>query len=259
MSDAQTLYSFRIPFQNVLQREVAQVVKLEARRNGELVAPTAAGSTFSLFDAGGTAIIDAQAITVGSDLIATYSITALELPSTLAYSELYQERWSLIMPDGTTRTPRRESAVAPFLLYPALAEIDITEGEYPDLVNELGDDFDTLQPFLDTAWRRLLEWLFEQGQWPAMMLSTSAFRRPHREWTLFLIFKHLFRQFSGNNRWARLMDHHESEKAAALANLTSRVDYDRDGLPDSKSRQATATVIHRNAGPFRRLPRNPKW
>ena len=256
MSDGQTLYSFRIPFQNVLQREVAQVVRLEARREGALVAPLS--GTFSLFDSGGTAVIDAQAVTI-LDLVATYSISALELPDSLAFSELYQERWSLVMPDGTTRTPRRETAIAPFLLYPALAEIDITAGEYPGLVNELGDRFDSLQPFLDNAWGKMLEWLFEQGQWPAMMLSTSAFRRPHREWTLYLIFKYLFRNTGGGNRWQVLMEEHKSERNAALAGLTSRIDQDKNGLPDGRSRQSAASVIHINAGPYRRLPRNPKW
>jgi len=94
VSDAEILYSFRVPFQNVLMRGRAQVVKLEASRNGELVAPTVLGSSFSLFDPQGTAIIDAQPITL-VDLVATYSITALELPDTIEYSELYQERWGI--------------------------------------------------------------------------------------------------------------------------------------------------------------------
>lgn len=256
MSDAEILYSFRFPYQNVLQRERAQVVQAPASFGGELVAP--ASGTFSLIGPDGVAVIDAEAITI-VDLVATYSIAANELPSTLGYGELYQERWALTMPDGTVRTPRRECAIAPFLIHPVLAEADITEGEYPDLVNELGDDFDSLQPFITEGWRRLLEWLFKQGQWPDLMLSTSAFRRPHREWALFLIFKHLFRVTSGNNRWKILMDLHKSELDGALAGFTSRVDSDIDGLPDSTSRQATSTVIHKNAAPIRRLPRSPKW
>ena len=256
MSDAQTLYSFRTPFQNVLQREVAQDVRLEVRRNGELVAPSS--GTFSLFGVDRTAVIDAQPVVI-TDLVATYSITALELPDTLAFSQLYQERWSLVMPDGTTRTPRRETAVAPFLLYPVLAEADITEGEYPDLVSQLGPSFETLQPFMDEGWRRMLEWFFQHGRWPDMMLSTSAFRRPHREWTLFLIFKHLFRNVSGGNRWERLMNHHEAEKDAALGNLTSRLDRDQDGHPDDPSRVSSSGVVHRNAGRRRLSSRNPRW
>lgn len=258
MSDAETLYTFRIPYQNVLQRERAQVVRLEAWRDGALQPPLVAGSSFSLFDPGGTAVIDAQPITV-VDLVATYAISAVELPDTLAYSELYQERWVLVMPDTTTRTVRRESAVAPYLLHPTLAEIDITSGEYPNLVAELGDEFSTLQPFLDEGWRRLLEWLFAQGQWPALMLSTSTFRRPHREWALFLIFKHLFRNVSGNNRWERLMDHHQAEKDAAIKGLTSRTDANMDGLPDDRNRRAASSVIHKNASVFRTLRRNPRW
>ena len=258
MPNADTIFSFPFPHQNVLQREVANTVKQEVRRNGELVEPTLAGSTFSLFDPGGTAVIDAQAITI-VDLVATFAIAAVDLPDTLPFSMLYQERWDLVLPDGTTRTIRRESAVAPFLLYPTLAEQGITRGRYPDLVNELGDDFTTLQPFMDTAWTELIEWLFEQGQWPDQMLSTAAFRRPHREGTLFLVFAHLFRQTSGNNRWERLMDRHESRMNAARTRLTSRLDYDNDGLPDDDSRQAASTVIHRNASFNRGATRNPRF
>ncbi len=256
MSDAQTLYSFRIPFQNVLQRGVAQDVRLEARRDGELVAPSS--GTFSLFGPDRTAVIDAQPVVI-TDLVATYSITALELPDTLAFSQLYQERWSLVMPDGTTRAVRREAAVAPFLLYPVLAEIDITRGEYPGLVDELGPDFTTLQPFMDEAWNQVLEWLWEQGRWPDMMLSTAAFRKPHRHTTLYLVFKELFRNTSGGNRWQVLMDKHEAKMDAALGNMTSRLDNDQDGLPDSSTRVSSNTVIHRNAGRRRLHSRNPRW
>ncbi len=257
MSDAELLITFRIAHQNVLQRGVAQDVRLEARRDGKLIAPVS--GAFSLFGPlSSTAIIDAEDVTI-VDMVATFSITALQLPESLAFSELYQERWSLLMPDGTTRTPRRETAVAPFLLYPVLAEIDITQGEYPGLVNELGDDITTLQPFIDEAWKQNLEWLYEQGRWPDMMLSNAAFRKPHRETTLYLIFKELFRITSGTNRWQVLMDKHEAKMDSARSNMTSRLDRDRDGLPDDPTRVSSSTVVHRNANRRRLSSRNPRW
>jgi len=262
VSDAERIYSFRTLVPDVLQRERDQVVAMEVYDRGKLSPVTAAGSSFSLIDPGGTFVIDTQPITVTTDGIPQYSITAAELPDSLQYSELYQERWVLVLNDGTTRTIRRECAISPFLVYLPIADRDLMDGEYPDLIAELGNHGKTFQPFLDRAFRDVLELLWDRGQWPDLMLSSSAFVKPIRERAFFLIFKFLFRQTGGSgapNRWQVLMDHHKSEMEGAWANFKSRIDHDIDGLPDSRSREATATVVQRNAHPIRRHRRSARW
>ncbi len=258
MSDAETKYSFRRPYPDVLMRERAQRVQLEARRDGELQAPTIAGSSFSLIGPDSVFEINAQPITV-VDNVATYDITALELPDTLALSELYQERWILVMPDTTTRTVRREAAVTRFLIHPNMAQEDIVEGEYPNLLSQLADENLSIQNFIDSAWDRLLRLLWASGQWPDLMLTSSAFIEPHREMTLYLIMKHFFRNVPGNNRWETLMNLHKTQMEGAFSRMTSRRDYDQDGLPDERRREAASTLIHRSTGQFRRLRRSPRW
>ncbi len=261
MGTGEIQYTFRKTVPNVLQRGRTQVITLEAYRDGVLVAPTVAGSSFQLLGPDGTAQVGPKDITV-VDEIATVQILATEIPDddTTELSELYQGRWALVMPDGTTRTVRREAAIARFLFHPNVADIDLIEGEYPDLLTFLGDEHGkTVQPFIDAATRHVLRKLWASGQWPDLMLTSDAFYEPIRQFALFRIFKWLFRLVPGNNRWERLMDHHDSEFNKAWTAFTSRIDYDHDGLADDRGRRAASTVIHKNAGPFRNIRRTARW
>ncbi len=164
------------------------------------------------------------------------------------------------MPGETDpRDVRREAAVAPFRLYNPVADIDLTEGEYPDLLEQLGTFSTTLQPFIDEAWAQTLEMLWAIGRWPDLELSTSAFRRPVRERSFFLIFKFLLRNTPGSPRWERLMEYHQAEMSAAWASFNSRIDYDLDGLPDRRGRDGALGIVHRNAHYRRRMRRTPRW
>jgi hypothetical protein len=259
MPAAETLYSFRTKAPDVLQRGRAQTVSMPAYRDGALVAPTEVGSTFSLYDEGGTAIVDAQAVTVTGD-VATYTISDVELPATATISELYQERWALVMPDGTTRTVRREAAVAPFLLHLPVAVEDLL-ALYPALDSSFGTTpAVTLQGFLDEAWAQVLERLWNVGHWPDLMLSASTFRRPVVELALYIAFRALFSRTAGRDgRHEALMEQHRRAAEEAWAAISSRLDRDDDGLPDDRHRERGEGVIHRNASPGRRRRRSPRW
>ncbi len=255
MSTSETLFSFRTPYPDSLQRERDQVVTMEARRDGALVAPLVAGSSFSLFGPASTPtaniVIDAQPVTVVGD-IATYAITAAELPDTLAFDEMYQERWVLAMPDGTTRTVPRETTLSPMPINPVVSVDDLTD-DYPDLVAQLGTTpLKSPQNWLDVSWKKLIRKLFRDGRWPDVMLSTDAFFDPHLELTLFRIFRYLSRQTGGGldeNKWQKLWTHHEDNWEREYAGMRSRVDHDTDGLPDSANREASTSVVHQNVGP----------
>lgn len=260
MSDSETIYSFRTLVPRVLQRERTQEVKLEVHRNGQLVDVTAAGSTYTLLDPAGRAVVDAQPVVI-SGKVPTYTIQDVQLPDTLEFSELYQERWALVI-DGATHTVRREAAVAPFLVFLPVADVDLMAGEYPDLIEALGQYGTTFQPFLDRAFRDVLEELWKRGRWPDLMLSASAFVKPVRELALFRIFKFLFRHTGGSggvNRWQTLMEHHQEEWKGAISDFRSRIDHDIDGLPDSRNRESSATVVQRNAHHIRRHVRSSRW
>jgi hypothetical protein len=252
---AEIPYSFRVAHPDMLQRGRDVVVRLEVYHQGALVAP-AGTSTFTLLRPDGTAVVDAEPVTI-DDEVATYAIsgtTELTDTETNPYSELYQERWVLDLPDGTQRTIRREACVAPFLWYNPVADVDLL-AEYPDLHELVGPTTQSLQGFIDEAVRYVLELLFQQGQWPDLMLSASAFREPIRQRALFLCFKHFLRSSGGpGNRWETLLQHHESEWNAAWGRLSSRIDADLDGHADSTDRTSARRTIHRNVhGRSRRL------
>lgn len=236
-----------------LVRGAECVTQCEMRRDGALVAPSS--GTYTLLGPTGSAVVDAAAVTV-SGSVAEYTIPAATLASTLEYSSRYQERWSLVMPDGTTRVVRFEAALVPFELFCPVAQDDLVAGRYPLLVSLVGASLTDLQDYIDNAWDEFLEWLWGQERWPEMLTSVSAFRAPVREGALYLIFRSLFRQQSGTNRWHVLMDKHEAAMHAARAAFTSRVDEDLDGQADAEDRQGVSNIVHR--GPARGAMRR-RW
>lgn len=250
MSAAEILYDFRNPHPDSLQRGRAQVVKMEAWRDGALVAPTAAGSTFSLIGPNGTAIIDAQPITTPvSGSIASYPITAEQLPATLEFSSLYMQRWALKMPDGTTRPVLRECSLAPYPVHPVCTEADLLE-EYPDLVAQLGNVNTHLQTWLDGSWKKILRRLYALEKWPDLMISRDAFFDIHLQTAFERIYRYLMRKARDDSRWETLWKHHNDELTRAWAACTSRIDADFDGLADSERRESTGGVVHRNINPL---------
>lgn len=258
MAASEILYTFRDRAPMVLERGRAQVTKLEAYRDGALVAPTEAGSTYSLLSPLGTAIVDAQAVTV-SGSVAQYALSASELASTLDLEQGYTERWVLVMPDGTTRTKVRAASLAKFPISPGVADVDLTQGEYPDLLEQLAGWGTTAQPFIDEAWHQVVNELYRLGEWPDVIVSQSALREPVRQRTYYLIFKALYRRTPGDNRFEVLYKEHLENYKTAFAAMTYTVDRDQDGVPDSDARTGASGVVHRNAAPRRRLRRTARW
>lgn len=249
-ASGELVYTFRTVGPDVLQRARTQTVQMEAYRDGALVAPSE--GTFSLLKPDGTVIVDAEAVTIASS-VARYTVDATDLPATLDLGQDYQERWALEMPDGTTRTIIREAAIARFQLHPPVADVDL-EGEYPDLVAEFSTVATSLQVFLDEAWRRILEMLFQRDRWPDLLLTTSSLRTPHMEFALFLAHKALYRVAPADNRWETLMRHHEAEFDKSWSAMTAKWDRDLDGLVDGP-RENTLGVLHRHVGPTA----NQRW
>lgn len=258
MSNSETLYTFRDAFPNVLGVDRAQTVRMEVRRDGALAAPTAVGSTYSLFDPGGqTAIVNAQPISVVGG-IALFVIPAATLPTTLALGEGYFETWDLLLADGTQREIRREASLAIRELYPVLAEIDL-EGEYPDITFALGQVLTSYQPFIDEAWKRIINRLIREGVLTYLVMSPTAFRDVHRELTFYLMFKWFFMHQGQESRWMELFKSHLAAYEAEWGKLNFVFDADHDGFADSSERVGTGGVTHVNPAPRRRLQKSSRW
>ncbi len=252
-------FVFRTRFSDVLEREQEAVVRMEIYdQQGRLVVPTQQGSTFQLVDESGSTVVGPLDVVI-VDEVGTFTIDAVDLPATLPFGTFYQERWVFILPDGTTRRPRRECAIAPFLLELPVAEEDLMAGKHPDLRELLGRWGNSLWPFIDEAWADILEQLWEVGRWPDLMLSTGAFRKPVMSLALANIFAFLARQTSGANRFDDLKKEWAVKSAGAWARLRSRMDSDIDGLADNDDRVSAQRLHQWNGGGLRRIARTGRF
>jgi hypothetical protein len=254
MASGHTDYTFRQAGPDVLQREQNNTVKLEVWRDGALVAPTS--GTLTLFDPGGEKLIDAQAVTISSS-IATYTITSATLPSTVDVGRLYMLRWKLTI-SGQAFEVQRACTVARFPMVLPVTDNDLVDGEYPDLVEQLGDYGANLQKFLDSAKRDVLRELEQKGQWPDIITSPSDLYEPIRQLAYAKVFRFLFNT-NDSDRSQILMTLHQDKYEKVLRELTARFDRDDDGLPDSTSRDAVVRSVHPGGAPRRYARKDPRW
>jgi hypothetical protein len=246
----------RVRAPQVLERERAQNTDLALWRDGALVAPLS--GTYTLLSPAGALVIDAQAVVVAAS-VATYSIPALSLPSTLGYGEGYTEQWALVdIGSGLPRTFTRECSIAKFQLAPSITDLDLL-AEYPDLLELLGAYNTHLQSWIDEAFVQFLNDLYSLGEWPDVIVTRAATRKPLKERAYFLIYKFLFSKQPNAGRFEVLMNFHQSEMNAAFKGMSYRVDRDQDGTPDGMDRHSSTTVVHRNAAPRRILRRSTRW
>ena len=254
MSSGETVYSYRQAGPDVLQRARANTVSLEVWRDGAKVAPSAA--TLTLIRPSGTLILDAVAASIVSD-VATYTIGAGSLPETEPAGQLYTLRWDLTIA-GLARTVQRACTVARFPMVLPVTDVDLTEGEYPDLVEQLGDFGSNLQTFLESAKRDVLRELEQHGQWPDLITGPSDLYEPIRQTAFAKVFRFLFNT-NDSERSERLMDLHSTEAKRVLADLRTRLDRDDDGLPDGERREGMSRTIHIGGAEARYRRRDPRW
>lgn len=255
MASGEVQYSFRTSFPDVVVRERENVVQMSAHFGGVVVSPLSPG-VFTLLDSSGNVISTSTFTLVGD--IATATIPAVDLPDTLDFSQRYQERWSLDMPDGSSRIIPREAALSRFQLSPP-ADAEQLLDEYPGLLTEFAGSVDSLQPFVDSAWGKIIRALWAVGTWPDIIVSESQLVDPLQQKAYYLIFKALFRKTSGVARWKELMDEHKDNFGTAWGKMTFKVDRDHDGLADSDERRGNSTLVHRNVAPRRTRSRDPRW
>ena len=260
MSTAEIDYSVRMIGPEVLERGREQTIVLAVSTAGALAAPTAVGSTVSLLKPGGSFVFEAQPIAVVSDM-ASYTIPAGSLPDTLELGVLYQLRWQLVLPDGTTRTFRRSCSLARFQMCLPVSDEDITEGEYPDLLDQLPAYSSSLDLWLYSAKRHVLRELAKQNQWPEVIVDPADLYELIRQRAMWLIFKFLkTRSPQGTDtNYSEAMELHGQLYEQEWNTLAVRFDRDGDGLADDTSRASVKRLVHLGGSPVRRRNNDPRW
>lgn len=245
MSSTETLYTFRISTPNYLERNRSQVVKLPAYRDGALVAPTQAGSTFSLFDDSGEALVDAQPVTVSGD-VAEFTITDTVLTDDLALAERWREEWTLVMPDGV-RNVRRDAGLCLHLLYPVITLEDLV-AKHRTLQTILPKNDVNAQGYIDDAWITINNRIVSKGRRPYLVMTPWSLKEVHENLTLQCIFRDAETSV-GDGRYRKLSDDYRRDFDAAWAGLNFEYDADQDGNSDGTDRVGAEPVVSLNCPP----------
>jgi len=240
-------YATRYVLPEMLQRATEQVMELQVYRSGQLQAPSS--GTVSLLKGDGTAIVDAQEVTV-SDGVATYTVGAALLPATEGVSTLWQVRWSLVMPDGRTYLFTRECWLVLRRLYPVVTQADMVR-----LHSELETWFSagkrTAQSYLDAAWDRLQLRLLENGKRPNLVLSAGSLYGVHLDLTLSYTFRDCAASTSSSGQYEKLAEHYAQSYENSWAALQFTYDFDEDGAPDGDEQQRGAEALMATVVPGR--------
>lgn len=259
MSTSETSYRARANVPVMIERARTQVSAIALYTPTGAAAPAASG-TYTLLKPGGTAAINAAAITTNATG-AEYEIDATDIPATSAnpLGQNWQERWVLVMPDGTTRTFRRSASMALFELHPCVVDVDLTE-LYPDLLDSLGNYSTNLQGWIDSAWSTVIRALTRNGDWPYIIVEPSDVYEWVREQALVNVFRALHKMSAGtgtSDDWRALWDAHEEALKAASQSARITVDRDQDGQADHDGKESAAAMksVERN-WPYTSNPRH---
>ena len=204
-------------------------------QNGALVAPTEAGSTVSVYDAAGELVVDAVAVTV-TDSIATYTIQASALPSTLQLGMGWRIEWSLII-SGTAYPYRNAAGLVRSQLAPVITDGDLFRRE--SALDPAGaapvSSLDDYQDFIDEAWVTILGRLTGKGSLPHLIMEPSALRECHLLLTLHLVFQDFRTRL--NETWKEKSDDYKGQYTAAWNDLRFEYDTTDSGKSDGRRKR----------------------
>jgi hypothetical protein len=235
-----TLYAPRIRIHQVLARGKAATVTLPIYRDGGLVVP--ASGTYNLVDESGVDVIAASAVSI-SGSIATYNISAPQLPDTLNLSEGYMEHWALVI-GGDTFNFKRPCAIARSYLYPVISDLDL-EAQYSDLASLKPASMTSYQTYIDEAWYQIILRLRELGNLEYLIMDPQALRMSHINLSCYLIFKDFDSSGLGEGRYLDLAKHHREAFSDCFKRQNWRYDLDsNDQMDDPNKRRAGQSVIY---------------
>ncbi len=236
---ASTHYTARLLAPDLLERGRAQTLQCPVYRDGALVAPTEAGSTVSIYDAAGVAVVDGVAVTVTGS-IAEYAYTPA---ASLDLGEGWRVEWSLII-SGDPHLFRNDAALVRAALYPVVADADLfrrCSGLDPAGTSPLHSLTD-LQDHRDEAWAEITLRLIAKGNRPNLVMSPSALRPAHLALSLALIFE----DFASRLREAyrEIAKDYRDQYEAAWRDLAFLYDEDDDGeIDDAHTRRPAQSTV----------------
>jgi len=185
-------YSARLDTPYLIQRGRSETLVCRVYRAGALAPVTEAGSTVTIYDASDTPVVDAAAVTVDADGVATYLLAGATTAS-LALSAEWRVAWSLVMGDTVTHLYDSLAALVRRAPAPVLTEATLY-ARVPALDPSGAAAITSRTDFaaqIDEAWTQIVNRFVEAGRRIELVLDPSAIREAHATLTLAMIFEDL--------------------------------------------------------------------
>ena len=219
--------------------EVGQAVTLACPvyRDGALVASTA--GTISIYDADGTAVVSAAAVTPGST--AEYTVSSLTT-SGLDPSANWRVEWLLTLTGGDVVTPRSTAHLVRRRLYPTISDADIAR-RVPALATSFAGRptiATTYQGLIDEADTEIQRRLILGGRRPWLVVDAWALREVYLTLTIALIYDALTATAGQGDPYTERAAHWRSMFEAEWARTSVQLDVDEDGQVDEPDTRASA-------------------
>lgn len=226
-------YAAALLFDDLIVQGQDHVLRCPLYRDGELVQPS--GGTVSVYDTGRRAVVDAAAVTVGADQVATYTI-----PGSTTAGLPRREGWSvewLLEIDGERVPPiRNKAALVLTHLYPVVTD-EVIWRRMPALDPRNPDSITsrtTFQPQIAEAWADIIGRLAATGNRPNLITSPAALREVHVDLTVALILEDLASRL--NEGYQELADRWRERFETAWQRLSFDYDSNDDGKADKRKK-----------------------
>lgn len=228
-----TRYSARFELPHLIERGRAGTLTCAVYRDGALVPPVEAGSSVSIYDASGTAVVDGAAV-VKAGNAATYSFAA-DAFTAHEYAEGWRVDWSIMHDGHGPHLFSNEAVLVRRRLYPTITDADIARRvrALDTTTATVITTATTYQPYIDEADVEIQLRLLEAGRRPWLVATPTALRQCWLMLSIALIFEDL----------AGRQDHYADRAAAyrqmyedAWARASVALDYDQDGTIQPEER-----------------------
>jgi len=242
MSGAATTFrTARLLTPDYLVRGQDNAISCPLWADGALVAPTQSGSTVSVYDASNTAIVSGAAVTVTGS-IATYTIPAATLPSTLSLGMGWRVEWSLVVSSVAT-VYRNSAGLVRSRLAPVITDADLFRRE--SSLNPSGtapiSSLSDFQDYIDEAWVTIHGRLTGKGRLPHLIMEPSALREPHILLTLHLVFEDFRTRLS--ETWKEKSESYRAQFGTSWDALAFEYDETDSGQSDGRRKRSASSTI----------------